>query len=81
MTRTEFLNAYCDFAREERRKTEQFVSSHPCFGLKPSLFTEAQRHSMDRNEAARLWRKQKNRLQNLTVNEWRKEQQKKERAK
>jgi hypothetical protein len=62
MTRTEFVRAYCDVRHEGRKKL--------------SSVQEAEAHIADRAEAARLWRKQKNRLQNLTPAEWKKQEDK-----
>jgi len=62
VTRTEFLNAYCDWKKLQR-------------GHVPAA-EEFKAHSQDRNEASGLWRRQKARLQLLTVAEWRKQQEK-----
>lgn len=61
MTRAEFLAAYCDYQREDRRRNFRDLAASE----------EATRHTTDRSYAALYWRRHKNWLQNLTVDEWR----------
>lgn len=62
MTRTEFVRAYADLQHERRQKEATNNAAQA-----------AELHIADRNEAARIWRREKNRLQNLTVEQWQKQ--------
>lgn len=62
MTRTEFLAAYCDWKKQQR-------------GDVPST-EEFKAHTQDRQFAAIIWRKHKARLQMISFEVWRKEQEK-----
>jgi hypothetical protein len=62
MTRTEFVRAYADMQHERRQKEGTHNAGQA-----------AELHITDRNEAARIWRREKNRLQNLTIDQWQKQ--------
>jgi hypothetical protein len=70
MTRTDFLRSYSDLRREARQQTK----------VKFTAAQEANAHAIDRITAAGLWRKNKNRLQTLTPEDWRKQEDRDERT-